>query len=288
MRYNYNKDIFTSENALSCYILGAFLTDGNITITPQYSASLTSKDIDWVESIRNIICKNKPLISDKIYKKLSITDRDIVKWFINYNCIPKKSFIVKFPSITEKYLPDLIRGIIDGDGHIGIYKNRIQCSITSASYTFIKSISDIFNEKKINHSLKTIKPKNRKYKNKKWISKEYYVISLFGSYVYSLLQWAYYPNHQISMSRKNNLAQKIFEYYKNKSNFLSRKLNVGCKIIWPSDNDLINMVIINGFLATAKKLSISDSAIRDRFKRRKIKINLPRGRKIKIELHQSV
>lgn len=47
-----------------------------------------------------------------------------------------------------------------------------------------------------------------------------------------------------------------------------RKLNVGCKIAWPEDKDLIALVKDLGFVQTGKKLGVSNVAIKGRLVRR--------------------
>ena len=48
------------------------------------------------------------------------------------------------------------------------------------------------------------------------------------------------------------------------------KLNQGCKIIWPSDLDLVSLVSSLGLKGTALKLGITDNAVRGRLKRRNL------------------
>lgn len=52
-------------------------------------------------------CSQAAIISHKMAEDLS-----------QYGVIPKKTFHTYLPNLNDEYMPHLIRGIIDGDGHI--------------------------------------------------------------------------------------------------------------------------------------------------------------------------
>ncbi len=57
---------------------------------------------------------------------------------------------------------------------------------------------------------------------------------------------------------------------KRKMSEVPHPLNRDNKIIWPKDQDVLEMVKKSGFTETARKLGVSDNAVRGRLKRRKM------------------
>src|ERR1035441_82018 len=126
-KYNYNIESLTREDDLSYYLLGAFITDGCVKVLKDYKyATITSKDEDWLKQIRDILCPEKPIHQRKnnlrnIYI-LNINNTLMCDWLIAHNCVPAKSRMVELPDIPKQYLPDFIRGCMDGDGSLGTYR----------------------------------------------------------------------------------------------------------------------------------------------------------------------
>src|SRR5260221_1650532 len=159
-KYNYNEDIFYNNDDISYYLLGVFMTDGCVS---KNRLSLSSKDTDWLESIKNLICKDLSLIkASKVNDNYAIfiLNKNITKWFIKNNCVERKSAILEFPpNIPEKYIPDFLRGVIDGDGSIQdpssvTDKRRAsRVCIYSASKRFMEQIADIYDKWNIKYNI---------------------------------------------------------------------------------------------------------------------------------------
>jgi len=226
--YNYNENIFLKEDENSFYLLGAFITDGSINQNRVY---LSSKDNLWLNDIKNLICKDLPLIKDgnNCYR-LSIYNKQIRNWLLSHECIPNKSLIVKFPIVPEKYLPDFLRGCIDGDGSISHkqykrYRNKngkpylfysTHYTLTSASKDFITAFSGVLLKKNFNHSIIENKPGSKiSVIDGRKILHKHSIYTLSGGHksAHNFLQWIYYPNHNISLNRKKELAEKIIKFY---------------------------------------------------------------------------
>lgn len=222
-KYIYYPEILTNEDDLSYYLLGAFITDGCVyrNGTDNYACQLCSIDIDWLNLIKNQFGQNLKLHNFRDnYYGLRITRNSIAQWFIAHGCCPQKTLTVNFPTIPLKYMPDFLRGLIDGDGSIGIYYSELNnktytkksCQFISASKSLIDGFqqyantigirSNISKKKMIDHELhgKIIKSKN-----------QVYVLSFSGKYTEKLLSHLYYPGHKLSMPRKNKIAQRINE-----------------------------------------------------------------------------
>jgi len=125
-KYHYNLDLFYCEDALSYYLLGAYMTDGCISITKDHSACITlsSKDRNWLNAVAQLICPELPIKMHHNHKcwDIKIHSYELAQWFISKGCTPKKSLTLKFPDVPNKFIPDFIRGIIDGDGTIILTK----------------------------------------------------------------------------------------------------------------------------------------------------------------------
>lgn len=222
-KYIYYPNTLTNEDDISYYLLGAFITDGCIykNGTKNYACQLSSIDTDWLELIKCKMGSNLKLHNFKDnYYGLRIIRNDIAQWFIKHGCSPQKTLTVDFPSVPKKFLPDFLRGLMDGDGSLGIYYSeqnnktytKKSCQFISASLKLIngfKQITDNLNihscitkKKMIDHELngKMIKAKNQTYS-----------LSFSNEGTKQLLEYIYYPNHKLSMPRKNKIAQEIIK-----------------------------------------------------------------------------
>jgi hypothetical protein len=226
IKHNYDMNVFNSENANSYYLLGAWASDGNIQWRPprSYCARLCSNDYDWLEIIKNIICPTLP-ISKRSYDRgnptftITLSKKEIAEWFIKNECVPKKSLVMKFPSLPEEFLPDFLRGCWDGDGWISIYKNknrneRITLILSSGSYNFLletqnklKTIYDI------KSSITTTKGTLKDFRGRQSMTHDCHKLNISGACAIKLCRLLYYPGHTISMPRKLKIANIVFDKY---------------------------------------------------------------------------
>lgn len=226
MSYVYNTECFTQENDVSYYLLGAFLTDGCMKSD---RVCLSSKDRDWLESIKDLICKDLKIKKDgKNCYRLSIYNKIIREWLFSHGCIPNKSLILSVPKVPEQFLPDFLRGCIDGDGTIAHkqYKRMrgskeslfysTHYSLTSASKDFVDGICSILQNNKLNYSLIVSRPGTKKSKiDGRIINHKNNIYYITGGHrsAFKFLNWVYYPNHKLSLSRKKDIANKIISHY---------------------------------------------------------------------------
>lgn len=227
--YSYDISTFFSYDEISYYILGAFITDGHINYnkkTYSYSAVLTSKDFDWLNSINQYICPDKPIIKNKQFNAylLHISNKKITEWFINNGCNPCKSLSIKFPDVPEKYLKDFIRGCFDGDGCLCIYntkkdkKIKYYSYISSASEEFILTFKEKLKLLGIESTINKCKLCNGNINGRIIHAKN----NLFRLHLnqynsYKLAKIVYY-NNCLSLSRKQCKAENIVSIYENKYN----------------------------------------------------------------------
>ena len=140
-------------NNFSAYFLGLMLTDGYIQDDNKFGIDLT--DEDCIKFISDVTGKTYNHYDDGENKKtryrLVFSNKAIVEKLEEYGVTRRKSKIIPAISLSEeeqKFLPYLIRGIIDGDGCI--YKTSYGAPamyICSASEEFIRWIKEILENK---------------------------------------------------------------------------------------------------------------------------------------------
>lgn len=208
MKYNYNLKIFQTKDDIFYYLLGVFFTDGNIFSKDKtHLIQLTSKDIDWLKILQQELkCALYPTKDG--HGNLAIRSKECCEILIENGCLPKKSLTNKLPNIPSNYLPDFIRGCIDGDGSIPKSKRKT-CYLCSSSLDFLTSIKDILIENQIKCNVYLIKKKPYTLKNGKTITPKHphYRLMMTGKAVEKFLAWIYYPNHKLSMPRKEGVAR---------------------------------------------------------------------------------
>jgi hypothetical protein len=119
--------IFDSvDSSDKAYWLGYLMADGGI-INPR-RFSLISKDLEVLEKFKMFLSTTIPIIHNKNFDdrtqktyesyQMLINSSYMVEKLNEYHINKEKSYNAKFPDIDEKYYPDYIRGVFDGDGSI--------------------------------------------------------------------------------------------------------------------------------------------------------------------------
>jgi hypothetical protein len=217
-KYNYNTKAFTQNNALSYYLLGAFITDGNVKRNLE-ACSISSNDGDWLRLINNVVSQQNICKSRKYSKckTLTIYNKEICSWLVSNECVPNKSLKVKFPNMPDKYFRDFIRGCMDGDGSISFYTNKVgrkilSCYLCGVSVLFI---NDVFSKLKefnlrpclYKTPLSKLKPSiiNGKLATP---TTPMYRICFSNRIAVKFLQWIYYDDNLLCLNRKRQVAIK--------------------------------------------------------------------------------
>src|SRR3989338_1938799 len=149
-KYAINLNFFKNWNPEMAYILGLFFSDGNVGCDKrQINIHLNQKDHYILEKISQIMRSNRPV---RIYSNASylrVDGRVIVNDLIKLGCVPRKSLILKFPRIEDRFLPHFIRGFFDGDGSIHFNKpNTIKVAFISTKHFIMglqKSLNRVLN-----------------------------------------------------------------------------------------------------------------------------------------------
>lgn len=169
-----NTTAFNEYTEESCYWAGFLMADGNVDSKGRVRLMLKYDDILHLEKFKTYLKSTHTISSntDK-YNRCSFefTNREMCEVLeFNFNIVPCKSLISKFPKIPNKFLRDFIRGYFDGDGSVcESFSNKN--SVTSSIYATFACGSKEFIEHlylKINSTLGTVGHLQDFGSGKKW------------------------------------------------------------------------------------------------------------------------
>jgi hypothetical protein len=149
--HNINELFFDEWTYDMAYILGFIMADGCISCN---TLSISQKEKEILEEMK--IKMSSGVINKRVNNKnnylynLVINSKYIVTVLREeYNITENKSITLKPPpNIPDKYLPHLIRGLFDGDGHVS--KGGFTVVITTASQHIVNWLINIFKTKGFN------------------------------------------------------------------------------------------------------------------------------------------
>lgn len=143
------------------YVLGFFAADGNMIKNNRdaHFINFEITDKDLLEEIQKVLGSNHKITrrirneNQKPAYRLQIGSKTIFEDLIKSGLTPRKSKVIKFPRVPEKYLSHFIRGYFDGDGSVtvgnyarkdrGNKKHKVILSgFTCGSQDFLKEIHE--------------------------------------------------------------------------------------------------------------------------------------------------
>lgn len=150
------------DNEEAAYWLGFLYADGNISSTGnRLEVRLSIKDLFHLEKFRKFL-KLSTEIRTGIYNgngfcHLSIRNKHLWETLDKLGCHPRKSLILKFPKLNifkgniKELVLHFIRGYVDGDGCLSIYKRNTGVIATELNIvgteSFLKTINHIFKDR---------------------------------------------------------------------------------------------------------------------------------------------
>lgn len=144
VRYHYvNKDFFKKWSNEMAYALGFIYADGHVNHKLDYF-SIAQKEREILDKLKKLMKAEQNITHydhQDIYF-LSIGNKEMVGDLVKLGVIPKKSLVVKFPTMSSEYVSHFIRGYFDGDGSICKSGNCWRASFTTGSGEFINSVKD--------------------------------------------------------------------------------------------------------------------------------------------------
>lgn len=216
-RKSYSDNIFELiDSEWKGYFLGLLLTDG--WISGENIVGYSSVDKDVVEylsqitgkNIQIVDRKNKTFINPKGHTcttsneyRLVLSSKKMVEDLKRLSVVNNKTHTLEGPKLTSDeliYLPQILRGIIDGDGTLGFPSNHvgsIYFRITSAS------------EKFIDWCIWALKVLGMRNINKRNISENFWEINSAQAHNVEILVHSIYAE-EFGMTRKRN---KLLENY---------------------------------------------------------------------------
>lgn len=136
---NFFEEIDTEEKA---YFLGFIAADGWVSKERELSINLHNKDEEILEKFCELIGsqKEKIRIKDVKYRLLLLCSKKIVEDLGKYGIVQNKTKVLTFPKeLKRELIIHYIRGIFDGDGHIGTH----QCIFVTGSDKFAEEFTEI-------------------------------------------------------------------------------------------------------------------------------------------------
>jgi len=271
LKYTYDLDVFYRKDAVSWYLLGAWITDGWVDVQPnRIRTSLVSCDTDWLELIRNLICPELKMYARKNSPggahDLNIYSTELGRWLIANGCGPKKSMTAEWPDVPEQYMPDFIRGVVDGDGWVcaapyekdgATYIHR-RAGLSSSSYSFTTGFLRTINGYGVSSILETVEPedtnKRGRMLNGKSVIQRHtaYKVQITGTAnVQKFLTRIYYTGNPLAMPRKQKLADEIMAF----TAVCPRKLD------WDKVNAIRELLKTESGVDIAKQFDVSPNTI---------------------------
>jgi len=129
--YMVNDNYFKNMNKDSAYILGLLIADGHVDYNENEIVIVqTLGNHEVLERVSKVINSNRPLsyfqpkrredgVLPNPHYRLRIRSKIMIKDLMNLGVLSRKSLTTYFPeNIDHEYHPDVIRGLIDGDGWI--------------------------------------------------------------------------------------------------------------------------------------------------------------------------
>lgn len=178
-RCRLNENCFDSMNSeAQFYWLGFMYADGNISKEGnRIEMRLSIKDIDHLEKFRAFLHLSTEIRTGMCnghgFCHLSVRNKHLWNTLNNLGCIPNKSLVLAFPKVKlftkKEYVLHFIRGYVDGDGCLSIYKenNKVRTRISIlGTESFLISVNKIFGNKGYIHNKGTENYKNKAFELK--------------------------------------------------------------------------------------------------------------------------
>ena len=199
--------IDTEEKA---YWLGFLYADGSVgSKEDKIELGLAEKDYKHLEKFKNFLGISNKISYRKVSKsyRISFRSQSCKKDLINKGCIPKKSLILKYPTLEQVpfyLMRHFIRGYFDGDGWFTNTEKSFQVGIIGTE-DFIKGFLDI---------VENINKNNKIFICHRQNGAKRYVFSSYQD-VYNFLNWIY-KDANIYLDRK---YQKYIDFIQNGSKY---------------------------------------------------------------------
>jgi hypothetical protein len=146
-----NEQFFDTWSPKMAYVLGWIVSDGNIANTLK-TFRICSTDIEHLRNIANLFSSGAHIIIREFQEdrwktagELSVGRRHMVDSLVKLGITPHKSNTIKMPDIPDKYFGHFLRGVFEGDGHVGVKLSKgkypqLKVVVVSGSFDFIDAL----------------------------------------------------------------------------------------------------------------------------------------------------
>lgn len=213
----YNENILKENSPQSTYFMGWVTTDGYIDqINNRVTLNICDKEV--LDNFKTILgysgeikISNKRKAHHKQAYRLTLTNKELVKDFVNLGIRQKKSRTIELPEIDNQNFYHFLRGVIEGDGSVVVskYLDKRRNQITNKLFVYLNSGSLKF--------LEQIKERVNLGNNKiltltyKTAHEPIYRLVWSGKYAEQLCSLLYENSENLRLDRK---YQKYLEYKK--------------------------------------------------------------------------
>lgn len=155
-KYQFNQKYFDDIGPEQAYWLGFLMADSSISGN-EVSLYLSNKDRCIIENFSRCLDSNYPIKTiigsgkniGKEYVRVRLKSSYTINKLINYGVIPCKTGKEVFPTSCLNFKFDFLRGLLDGDGTIGLSQTKHEgCvrffSICSSSSSFVQELKKVY------------------------------------------------------------------------------------------------------------------------------------------------
>ena len=219
-RFNVNHSYFNViDSEDKAYWLGFLFADGCVRKTKtgaQVVLKLSVKDENHLIKFKNDLNSEHKIfynVSKTTSKKgtpsvsnncvIRVNSGEMVEDLINQGCVPRKTFIIDYPNISEEFYKDFIRGYYDGDGNF-FYSESTKMSVVTivcASEKFREFLIEVMSKLP---NIGRIHEDSGRYTIK--------IVNIVG--IRSFLDYIYFDS-KIYLKRKKEYYERYKEYRKN-------------------------------------------------------------------------
>lgn len=219
-RFNVNHSYFNViDSEDKAYWLGFLFADGCVRKTKtgaQVVLKLSAKDENHLIKFKNDLNSEHKIfynVSKTTSKKgtpsvsnncvIRVNSGEMVEDLINQGCVPRKTFIIDYPNISEEFYKDFIRGYYDGDGNF-FYSESTKMSVVTivcASEKFREFLIEVMSKLP---NIGRIHEDSGRYTIK--------IVNIVG--IRSFLDYIYFDS-KIYLKRKKEYYERYKEYRKN-------------------------------------------------------------------------
>lgn len=125
------------------YAIGLLVTDGNLSSDGRH-ITMSSVDTEQLETFKQclqistrIVASPKSSLGVKKYYRVQWSDVQFYRWLLTVGILPAKTYTIGRLEVPDQFFRDFIRGHLDGDGCITVYKDHYNTKKNDA-YVYIR------------------------------------------------------------------------------------------------------------------------------------------------------